>query len=496
MTPYSVITIIAGYFVLLIVISYLTSKNSDRDSFYTGNKQSPWYLVAFGMIGASLSGVTFISIPGTVANSSFGYMQMVFGYLVGYLVIALVLMPSYYKLNLTSIYSFLEKRIGRKSQLTGASFFLLSRIIGASLRMYLVVLVLQRFVVEPLGASFGYDIHYSLTVFVSLALIWAYTFRSGIKTIVWSDTLQTFFMLLSLVLSLLLIANSFDWSIGDVITKVNESDYSKIFFFDDVLGKSHFLKQFVGGAVMAIAMTGLDQDMMQKNLTCKSLGDAQKNIYWFSIVLVFINLLFLGLGAMLYLYSDANGIDLPTRLVDGSLKPATDLLFPTIAMSNLGKMSGAIFLIGLIAAAYSSADSALTSLTTSFSLDFLRLEKNQDKYPKHMRTYIHLGFSFLLFLTIIVFYEKNDMSAIFKLFKMAGFTYGPLLGLFFYGIMSNKTPKDSLVPLVCILAPILCYLLDYNSKTLLGGYQFGYELLLLNGVITYLGLMLLPEKQN
>jgi len=494
MSPYSVLTIIAAYFVLLILISYFTSRNSDRDSFYTGNKQSPWYLVAFGMIGASLSGVTFISIPGTVAKSSFGYMQMVLGYLVGYLVIALILMPLYYKLNLTSIYSFLEKRIGRKSQLTGATFFLLSRVIGASLRMFLVVLVLQRFVVEPLGQSFGYTIHYSITVFVSLALIWAYTFRSGIKTIVWSDTLQTFFMLLSLVLSLILIANSFEWSIGDVITKVNESDYSKILFFDDILGKSHFLKQFVGGAVMAIAMTGLDQDMMQKNLTCKSLGDAQKNIYWFSIVLVFINLLFLSLGAMLYLYIDANGTGIPTRLVDGSLKPATDLLFPTIAMNHLGTASGAIFLIGLIAAAYSSADSALTSLTTSFSLDFLRLEKNKDKYPKHMRTYIHLGFSVLLFLTIIIFYEKNDMSAIFKLFKMAGFTYGPLLGLFFYGIISKKTPVDKLVPIVCVLAPVLCYILDLNSMAWLGGYSFGFELLLVNGLLTYVGLMILPKK--
>lgn len=496
MAPYSVLTIIAGYFVLLILISYFTGRNADRDSFYNGNKQSPWYLVAFGMIGASLSGVTFISIPGTVASSSFGYMQMVFGYLAGYLVIALVLMPLYYKLNLTSIYSFLEQRIGRKSQLTGASFFLLSRVIGASLRMFLVVLVLQRFVVEPLGASFNLEIHYSITVFVSLALIWAYTFRSGIKTIVWSDTLQTFFMLLSLVLSLVLIANSFDWSLSQTFVEVSKSDYSRIFFFDDYLEKSHFLKQFIGGAVMAIAMTGLDQDMMQKNLTCKSLGDAQKNIYWFSVILVFINLLFLGLGALLYMYMDANSIGIPTRLVDGTLKPASDLLFPTIAMNYLGNFSGAIFLIGLIAAAYSSADSALTSLTTSFSLDFLRLEKNKDKYPKYMRTYIHLGFSFLLFITIIIFYEKNDMSAIFKLFKMAGFTYGPLLGLFFFGILSKRKPKDILVPITCLIAPILCYVLDVNSVSWLGGYKFGYELLLLNGILTYLGLLMLPSEKN
>jgi Na+/proline symporter len=490
MTPYSVLAIIAGYFVLLILISFLTSRNSNRDSFYTGNKQSPWYLVAFGMIGASLSGVTFISIPGTVAAKSFGYMQVVFGYMIGYLVIALVLMPLYYRLNLTSIYAFLEKRIGRKSQLTGASFFLLSRVIGASLRMYLVVVVLQQFVVEPLG----YEIHYSITVFISLALIWAYTFRSGIKTIVWSDALQTFFMLFSLVLSLILIANSFDWSFAETITKVQESDYSKIFFFDDILGKTNFFKQFIGGAVIAIAMTGLDQDMMQKNLTCKSLGDAQKNIYWFSAILIVVNLLFLGLGALLYLYVDANTIAMPTRMVNGELSAATDLLFPTIAMSHLGQVSGAVFLIGLIAAAYSSADSALTSLTTSFSLDFLRLEKNKDKYPKHMRTYVHLGFSFLLFVTIIIFYEKNDTSAIYKLFTLAGFTYGPLLGLFFFGILSKKTPKDIFVPIVCVVAPVLCYILDYNSVKWLGGYQFGFELLLVNGLLTYLGLILLPER--
>lgn len=488
MTPTLILIILIIYFLVLFGVSYFTGKNADNDSFYNGNKQSPWFLVAFGMIGASLSGVTFISIPGTVANNSFGYMQMVFGYLVGYSVISLVLLPLYYKLKLTSIYSYLENRFGRKTQLTGSIFFLFSRIVGASLRMYLVVIVLQKFIFEPLG------VHYIITTFISLALIWLYTFKAGIKTIVWTDTLQTFFMLLSMGVAIFIIGQSFSWTFPETITEVLKSDYSKTFFFDDILGKSHFLKQFIGGAIMAIAMTGLDQDMMQKNLTCKSLGDAQKNVFWFSIVLVIVNFLFLCLGALLYIYSTKNGISLPTRLVGDEMKVATDLLFPTLAINHLGSFCGIIFIIGLVAAAYSSADSALTSLTTSFCFDILQLDKDKTQYPKNTRFYVHIGFTFICFITIVIFYNTNDTSTIYKLFKWAGYTYGPLLGLFFFGIISKAKIKDAIIPFVCILSPIICFVIDSNSQALLGGYQFGFELLLLNGLITYLGLSISPHK--
>lgn len=485
MSPILILSTLIAYFIMLFGVSYFTSRNSDENSFYNGNKQSPWYLVAFGMIGASLSGVTFISIPGTVSTSYFGYMQMVYGYLIGYAVIALVLLPLYYKLQLTSIYSFLLNRFGRNTQLTGASFFLLSRIIGSSLRMYLVVIVLQRFIFEPLG------IHYTVTTFLSLFLIWIYTFKGGIKTIVWTDSLQTFFMLLSLIASIVIIGNSFNWTFSETIGEVIKSDYSKTFFFDDILGKGHFLKQFFGGAIMAIAMTGLDQDMMQKNLTCKSLGEAQKNVFWFSLVLVVVNFLFLSLGALLYLYTTKNGIALPTRLVGAENVVATDLLFPTLAIDHLGAFCGIVFIIGLIAAAYSSADSALTALTTSFCLDVLLLDKNKNSYPKNTRMLVHIGFTIITFVTIIFFYESNDTSTIYKLFSWAGYTYGPLIGLFFYGLWSKAEVNDKLIPVVCIIAPILSYVLDQNSQNWFGGYQFGFEMLLVNGILTYFGLILI-----
>lgn len=487
MEPKLILAILILYFLVLFSISIFTNRGANEDSFYNGNKQSPWYLVAFGMIGASLSGVTFISIPGTVASSSFGYMQMVFGYLVGYTIISLILLPLYYKLQLTSIYTFLETRFGRATQLTGSTFFLVSRIIGASLRMYLVVLVMQRFIFEPLG------VHYAITTFISLALIWVYTYKSGIKTIVWTDSLQTFFMLLSMGTAIYIIGQSFNWSFSESIYHVIDSEYSKTFFFEDILGKGHFLKQFLGGAIIAVAMTGLDQDMMQKNLTCKSLEDAQKNVLWFSIVLVIVNFLFLCLGALLYIYSTENSIDLPTRLVGGEIKPATDLLFPTIAIDHLGTFCGVIFIIGLIAAAYSSADSALTSLTTSFCFDFLQLDKKT--HPKHTRIAVHIGFTIICYITILLFYNTNDSSTIYKLFKWAGYTYGPLLGLFFFGILSKNKVNDQLIPLICIVSPILCFLIDLYSKELLGGYVFGFELLLLNGIITSIGLLIFSSNK-
>lgn len=493
MSPITTITIILVYFVLLIFISFLTGKNSNEESFYTGNKQSPWYVVAFGMVGSSLSGVTFISIPGTVQNESFGYMQLILGNMLGYAIIALVLVPLYYKLQLSSIYAFLGQRFGRKSQLTGATFFLISRIIGSSLRMYLVIIVLQRFVIEPLTKTTGVEIHYTVTTFISLALIWTYTFKSGIKTIVWSDIFQTFFMLFSLGFSIWLIIHSFDWSVKEAASEIASSSYSKLFFFDDFLNQKHFLKQFIGGVVIAIAMTGLDQDMMQKNLTCKSTNDAKKNMLWSSSILFVVNFLFLVLGALLYFYMDANNLSMPSRIVNSEATPASDLLFPTIAIEHLGVLAGIVFIIGLIAAAYSSADSALTALTTSFCLDFLQIDKKKDKYPKYTRTLVHVGFSFILFMMIIVFYEKNDVSAINKLFKLAGFTYGPLLGLFFFGMINKSSLPDKYIPIICLLSPVLCYVLDVFSTQLFWGYRFGFELLLVNGGVTYFGLWVLSK---
>lgn len=484
MTPQLVITFVLGYFLLLILISYLTGKNDDSDSFFRGNKQSPWYVVAFGMIGASLSGVTFISVPGWVATSGFSYMQMVLGYLVGYLVIGTVLLPLYYKLNLTSIYGYLQQRFGNNSYKTGASFFLLSRIIGASFRLYLVAMVFQYAVFDKMNL----EVPFIVTVTLTILLIWIYTFRSGIKTIIWTDTLQTAFMLLSVVITIWLIGDNMNLSISGLINVVADSEYSQVFFFDDFNNSKHFVKQFLGGAFIAIVMTGLDQDMMQKNLTCKSLGDAQKNMFWFSIVLVFVNLLFLALGALLYIFAAKNSIPIPEK---------ADQLFPMIAMDGyLGMVVSVFFILGLVAAAYSSADSALTSLTTSVCVDFMDIEKRSEAEQKKMRKMIHIGMSLVLIAVIMIFKSINDDSVISQLFKVAGYTYGPLLGLFSFGLFNKRAVKDKWVPLVCIISPILCYIINANSVTWLGGYKFGFELLLLNGVLTYVGLLILSNRNE
>jgi SSS family solute:Na+ symporter len=484
MTPQLVITFVLGYFLLLILISYLTGKNDDSDSFFRGNKQSPWYVVAFGMIGASLSGVTFISVPGWVATSGFSYMQMVLGYLVGYLVIGTVLLPLYYKLNLTSIYGYLQQRFGNNSYKTGASFFLLSRIIGASFRLYLVAMVFQYAVFDKMNL----EVPFIVTVTLTILLIWIYTFRSGIKTIIWTDTLQTAFMLLSVVITIWLIGDNMNLSISGLINVVADSEYSQVFFFDDFNNSKHFVKQFLGGAFIAIVMTGLDQDMMQKNLTCKSLGDAQKNMFWFSIVLVFVNLLFLALGALLYIFAAKNSIPIPEK---------ADQLFPMIAMDGyLGMVVSVFFILGLVAAAYSSADSALTSLTTSVCVDFMDIEKRSEAEQKKMRKMIHIGMSLVLIAVIMIFKSINDDSVISQLFKVAGYTYGPLLGLFSFGLFNKRAVKDKWVPLVCIISPILCYIINANSITWLGGYKFGFELLLLNGVLTYVGLLILSNRNE
>jgi len=463
-----IISVIIIYFLVLVGISFLTGKSDSNASFFSGDKQSPWYIVAFGMIGASLSGVTFISVPGWVATSEFSYMQMVLGYLLGYLVIATVLMPLYYRMSLTSIYGYLKGRFGISSYKTGAIFFLISRVIGASFRLYLVANVLQMAIFD------AWEVPFEMTVVVTILLIWVYTFRSGIKTIIWTDTLQTLFMLLAVGLSVYLVSVDMNLSLSSLVSTVKASDYSQIFFWE---GKQHFVRQFLSGAFIAIVMTGLDQDMMQKNLSCKSLGDAQKNMFCFSIVLVFVNLLFLSLGALLYMYAETHGISF-TRADD---------LFPAVALNGgLGIGVGVLFILGLIAAAYSSADSALTSLTTSFCVDLLGFDEHAGTKEIKQRKLVHFGFSILLVLVILVFKAINDDSVISALFKVTGYTYGPLLGMYAFGLFTKINVRDKWVPLVAVLSPVVCYVIQLYIP-------FGFELLILNGAITFVGLYLLKK---
>ncbi|MDW5290093.1 sodium:solute symporter [Formosa sp. PL04] len=480
MSTTQIILLIAAYFGVLILISYITGKKTDNNAFFKGNKQSPWYVVAFGMIGASLSGVTFISVPGWIEASQFSYMQVVLGYIVGYLVIGTVLLPLYYKLNLTSIYTYLEERFGNYSYKTGASFFLISRIVGASFRLFLVANVLQIILFDDLGIQFWQ------TVTITVLLIWLYTFKSGIKTIVWTDTLQTLFMLIAVGVAIYSVSQDLNLGGKTTLNFVLDSDFSKIFFFDDIKAANYFWKQFISGAFIAIVMTGLDQDMMQKNLTCKTLKDAQKNMFWFTIVLTITNFVFLSLGLLLTVYAQQNGID-----------AHKDDLFPILAKNYLGTGVFIFFLLGLIAAAYSSADSALTALTTSFSIDILDIEKKYDQAKQiTIRKRIHVLISLLLILVIITFkYVIKDESVIAKLFVFAGYTYGPLLGLYSFGLFTKWQVKDKIVPIVAILSPIFSYIISVNSLKWFG-FEFGFFILILNGLLTFLGLVLIRRQQD
>jgi Na+/proline symporter len=474
-----VIGALLAYFALLILISFLTGRKDDNATFFIGNRRSPWYVVAFGMIGASLSGVTFISVPGWVETSQFSYMQIVLGYLVGYLVIGTVLLPLYYRLNLTSIYGYLEGRFGRSAYKTGSVFFLISRTIGASFRLYLVAGVLQIAIFNELGTP------YWLTVVVTIGLIWLYTFRSGIRTIIWTDTLQTAFMLIAVILSIYFIAQHFEYGLNELVAAVKQDPLSQIFFFDDPNDLKFFPRQFLAGAFIAIVMTGLDQDMMQKNLSCRSLEESQKNMFWFSTSLVFVNLIFLVLGLLLLQYARATGIE-----------ASGDDLFPVVALQGgLGWLVGLTFFIGLIAAAYSSADSALTSLTTSFCVDILDFEKKDREGEKRLRKSVHLGFSVLLVAVILVFEQISNDSVISELFKVAGYTYGPLLGLYAFGLFTRWSTRDKFIPIVAILSPVLSYLLNWSLKRSLD-FEFGFELLIINGLITFIGLLMLSKKQD
>ena len=479
MTPLLVFGVIAGYFTLLLIISYFTSQKSDNTTFFTANRSSPWFLVAFGMVGASLSGVTFISVPGEVGNSNWTYLQFVMGNMIGYAVIALVLIPLFYKLKLVSIYEYLQDRFGRNSYLSGASFFLISQTIGASFRLFLAAVVLQIAFFDAFGIPFY------VTVLSTILLIWLYTFRGGIKTIVWTDTLQTTFLLAAVIISIIVIVSHMGLKTTEVFSLVSKSEMSQIFDWD-WRSDRNFFKTFLAGIFITIAMNGLDQNVMQKNLTCKNKGDAQKNIFWFSIVFFFSTMLFLALGVLLYKYGIDQQIAIPER---------SDDLFPFLALNYFGTFAGIVFLIGIIAAAFSSADSALTALTTSFCVDIIDLPKKKESNQKKIRMLVHIGFTLLMFLVIILFNELNDSSVVSAVFKVAGFTYGPLLGLFLYGLISKRQVHDKWVPLVCVLAPIISVILNFNSESWFNGYQFGFEILLVNAALTCLGMRILYKSK-
>lgn len=486
MTPITIALLVGAYFIVLYLISVLTGKENNNETFFKANKKAPWYIVAFGMIGASLSGVTFISVPGWVATSQFSYMQVVIGYFFGYMVIAYILIPLYYKYNITSIYGYLEQRFGSNSHKVGAASFLVSRVLGASFRLYLVAIVLQYFIFD------AWHVPFELTVVFSVLLIWIYTFKGGIKTIIWTDTLQTLFMLMALIVIGSILLKKLDTNLFDFIASKEYKNYGKIFFNDDFNDKKHWIKSILGGAFIAIAMTGLDQDMMQKNLACKNTKEAQWNMLSFAPTLVIINFLFLLLGALLFTYAQQEGIAIPIQ--DGKTK--TDLLFPEIALNGgLGLGASIVFLLGLIAAAYSSADSALTSLTTSFCIDFLKIENKPKEEQEKIRKKTHIYMSFVLILTIISFKYILSENVISNLLKVATYTYGPLLGLFAFGIFTKHKIHDKWVLFITIIAIIFSYFMNENSILLFNGFQFGYELLLVNGTFTYIGLYLIKQKK-
>ena len=482
MSPVLILSIFGAYTLLLFFVTWLTARKADSHSFFLGNKVSPWFVVAYGMIGASLSGVTFMSVPGWVQSTQFSYMVVVLGYLFGYFVIALVLLPLYYRLKLTSIYSYLDQRFGFWSYKTGAGFFILSRTLGASLRMFLVINVLQVFVFD------AWHIPFWITVLSFIALIILYTFKGGIRTIVWTDTLQTTFMLLAVVLSIIYISRDLGKPVGQLISLIKADGYTKM-FITDWHHERFFIKQFLSGMFITIVMTGLDQEMMQKNLSCRNIKEAQKNMFTFSGILMFVNLMFLFLGAILMVYAAQKGV----------ATTASDEVFPTIAIKYLSPVAGIVFIIGLISAAFPSADGALTSLTTSFSIDFLSLDKRSgidEKKRTRIRYLVHISIALVFFICILIFRALNDGAVIGKLFTIAGYTCGPLLGLYSFGLFTKRLVKDSVTPFIAILSPAACWLLSRYSVELFNGYKFGFELLLLNGFLTFIGLWMFSKKSE
>lgn len=483
-----ILIVFVVYTLLILLIAHFTSRKTSNNTFFTGNRKSPWFVVAYGMIGASLSGVTFMSVPGGVYSGQFTYFGIVLGYIIGYAVIAFLLLPLYYKLNLTSIYSYLEIKFGKSSEKTGALLFIISRLIGSAIRMYLVVFVLYEFVFKAWGIPFWVP----AVIFITLILV--YTFKGGIKTVVWTDTLQTTFLLLAALMTVIIILKTLNISFGELMSISGDRGYTKLFETDWSHSK-FFVKQILSGAFITITMTGLDQDMMQKNLTCKSLKDAQKNVLTSSFFFVIVNALFMSLGAALIYYAQETGLQLPTN---ASGVVVNDKIFPTVAFS-LNKLTSIVFMIGLIAAGYSSADGTLTALTTTFCYDFLHFDKN-DKISEEQkikyRKFIHVGFAFLYLLVIIMFRPFHNDSLIDKIFEIAGYTYGPLLGLYTFGLfVKNRKPNDKYVPIIAIASPIVSYVLNLYSKDIFFGYQFGFEILIVNGLLTFIALLSISKKE-
>ena len=482
MSPIAILITIAAYFVILFTISYIAGRKADNEGFFVGNRKSTWYVVAFAMIGSSISGVTFVSVPGMVAASGFSYLQMVLGFVAGQIIIAFVLIPLFYRMNLVSIYEYLENRFGISSYKTGAWFFFISKMLGAAVRLFLVCLTLQLLVFEP------FHLPFILNVIITVALVWLYTFRGGVKSLIWTDSLKTFCLVVSVVLCIYYIASDLHLGFGSMIATISENDFSRMFFFDDVNDKRYFFKQFLAGVFTMIAMTGLDQDMMQRNLSCKNFKDSQKNMITSGISQFFVILLFLMLGVLLYIFTARQGIENPEK---------SDELFPMIATGDyFPAIVGVLFIIGLISAAYSAAGSALTALTTSFTVDILGAKNKAENELVKIRKRVHIGMAVTMGVVIFVFNLLNNTSVIDAVYILASYTYGPILGLFAFGIFTKKQVRDKYIPWVAIASPILCSILQKNSERWFNGYQFSYELLIFNALFTFIGLCLLIKKSK
>ena len=482
MSPIAILITIAAYFVILFTISYIAGRKADNEGFFVGNRKSTWYVVAFAMIGSSISGVTFVSVPGMVAASGFSYLQMVLGFVAGQIIIAFVLIPLFYRMNLVSIYEYLENRFGISSYKTGAWFFFISKMLGAAVRLFLVCITLQLLVFEP------FHLPFILNVIITVALVWLYTFRGGVKSLIWTDSLKTFCLVVSVVLCIYYIASDLHLGFGSMIATISENDFSRMFFFDDVNDKRYFFKQFLAGVFTMIAMTGLDQDMMQRNLSCKNFKDSQKNMITSGISQFFVILLFLMLGVLLYIFTARQGIENPEK---------SDELFPMIATGDyFPAIVGVLFIIGLISAAYSAAGSALTALTTSFTVDILGAKNKAENELVKIRKRVHIGMAVTMGVVIFVFNLLNNTSVIDAVYILASYTYGPILGLFAFGIFTKKQVRDKYIPWVAIASPILCFILQKNSERWFNGYQFSYELLIFNALFTFIGLCLLIKKSK
>ena len=482
MSPIVLSITIVAYFIILFAISYLAGHKANNEGFFVGNRKSVWYIVAFAMIGSTISGVTFVSVPGMVQTGNFSYLQMVLGFIVGQIIIAFVLIPLFYRMNLVSIYEYLENRFGSSSYKTGAWFFFISKMLGAAVRLFLVCLTLQLLIFDP------FHLPFLLNVILTVLIVWLYTFRGGVKSLIWTDVLKTFCLIISVVLCIYYMASGLHLDVSSLATTISDSEFSRIFFFDDINDKRYFFKQFLAGIFTVIAMNGLDQDMMQRNLSCKNFRDSQKNMITSGISQFFVILLFLMLGVLLYTFTAGQGIENPEK---------SDELFPMIATGNyFPAIVGILFIIGLIASAYSAAGSALTALTTSFTVDILKAQNKGETALRKTRQQVHIGMAIVMGAVIFVFNLLNNTSVIDAIYTLAAYTYGPVLGLFVFGIFTQKQVHDKYIPLIAIASPILCYILQRNSETWFNGYQISYELLIINALFTFLGLCALTKRQR